>query len=247
MQPHERAFLFQTLMGCPAARPLPCPPRNAPASAPWPIPASAPCPISAAAPSAAQRPHALVLDPAGPPAAADASFFLRAPPPPRAAHSSPAAEAGRAAWTPPDVARPNGHEGATGSKGGSAAAAAPIADAIGEAEYHAAGAGSSGMAMAAEGAAPRPSNFCHICTQKARAGSDVWVCANLGVQYAPTCRKMACGKCVERYALGDPGAKRGREDWVCTHCRGVCPEKSQCNTYGRVNKERRVKKVKEEG
>jgi len=72
----------------------------------------------------------------------------------------------------------------------------------------------------------------------------VWGCANLDVPGTPSCRKMVCGKCVTRYGLGDPKAKG---DWVCTHCRGVCPEKSQCNTYGRVNKERRVKKVKEEG
>jgi len=126
---------------------------------------------------------------------------------------------------------------------GDAAAEPPIAAAMGTEHFGAVPSKAAGGA----GGAPRPSTFCHVCTVKARAGADVWVCANLDVPGTPACRKMTCGKCVARVELGHPGAKRAREDWVCTHCRGVCPEKSQCNTYGRVNKERRVKKVKEEG
>jgi hypothetical protein len=72
-----------------------------------------------------------------------------------------------------------------------------------------------------------PSRFCHVCART----KDLQTCANL-----PTgCRKVTCAKCFE-----DHGWVRS-DAWVCTHCRGVCPERSQCQIYRLSNRNRSAK------
>jgi hypothetical protein len=88
-----------------------------------------------------------------------------------------------------------------------------------------------------------PSHFCHICTRADRAMA-VALCGNFA---KGKCRKVICAKCARDNgwtdalaAIADP---KGSGEWSCVHCRGLCPFRAQCNTYGRINKLRRDKRV----
>lgn len=83
------------------------------------------------------------------------------------------------------------------------------------------------------------SKYCHVCTRSANA-VDMAYCKNIA---RGTCRKIICAKCASEFLWPDVTA--AIEDrvlavqWECVHCRGVCPPKAQCNTYGRINFQRR--------
>lgn len=56
------------------------------------------------------------------------------------------------------------------------------------------------------------------------------------------CRKVTCYKCFVKFGW-DWAKAKGASDWVCVHCRGVCPEgRSQCFIYSRVNSKRESKR-----
>lgn len=94
---------------------------------------------------------------------------------------------------------------------------------------------------------PTPSSHCHVCARTSKA-VKIAVCARIA---EGLCRKVTCFKCFVRFGWDWEEAMRGG-NWVCVHCRGVCPEgRSQCYIYSRVNskRERRRggKKTKEGG
>jgi hypothetical protein len=85
----------------------------------------------------------------------------------------------------------------------------------------------SGSGRYRPGSNAAPSRFCHVCART----KDLQTCANL----PSGCRKVTCAKCFE-----DHGWTRS-EAWVCTHCRGTCPERSQCQIYRLSNRNRNAK------
>lgn len=85
---------------------------------------------------------------------------------------------------------------------------------------------------------PTPSSHCHVCARTSKAVKFA-VCARIA---EGLCRKVTCYKCFVRFGWDWEEAMRGR-DWVCVHCRGVCPEgRSQCYIYSRVNSKRESKR-----
>jgi len=96
---------------------------------------------------------------------------------------------------------------------------------------------------------PTPSKFCHVCGRKSH-NVTVAVCARIE---DGMCRKVVCEFCFDKYGwdrsvLDQAGAKAGvvlggvrTSRWTCTHCRGRCVAKAQCNTYGRTNYKRHLK------
>lgn len=81
---------------------------------------------------------------------------------------------------------------------------------------------------------PTPSSHCHVCARTSKA-VKIAVCARIA---EGLCRKVTCYKCFMRFGWDWEDAMRGG-DWVCVHCRGVCPEgRSQCYIYSRVNSKR---------
>jgi hypothetical protein len=97
------------------------------------------------------------------------------------------------------------------------------------------------------GRANSPSHFCHICTRADRS-MPVALCGNFA---QGKCRKVICAKCARDNgwadalaAIANPAAAR---EWSCAHCCGLCPYRAQCNTYGRINKLRREKRMSAAG
>lgn len=81
-----------------------------------------------------------------------------------------------------------------------------------------------------------PSNFCHICGKRPRPSRDFLVCANHLVR---TCRKIFCQDCFISIETTDFSTAKKEALWKCTHCQGVCPNRSSCKTYERSNDNRR--------
>jgi hypothetical protein len=83
------------------------------------------------------------------------------------------------------------------------------------------------------------SKYCHVCTRSANA-VEMAYCKNIA---RGTCRKIICCKCALEFQWPDvTSAINDRAiaaQWECVHCRNVCPPKAQCNTYGRINLQRR--------
>lgn len=87
-----------------------------------------------------------------------------------------------------------------------------------------------------------PSRYCHICTRITR-NLKVAVCENIKLG---TCRKVTCEKCVTENSWNTRSAWDTEDEdkvanWICTHCRSVCPSRAQCSTYNRINQERRTR------
>ena len=81
-----------------------------------------------------------------------------------------------------------------------------------------------------------PSTFCHLCTRSIK-NEQLIICGNV---MEGTCRKVACFKCL-RELPQDWGSLATNSAWTCPHCRKACPPKAQCNTYRRVNRNRRTR------
>lgn len=83
------------------------------------------------------------------------------------------------------------------------------------------------------------SKYCHVCTRSANA-VEMAYCRNIG---RGTCRKIICSKCAVEFRWPDVTEAIRKKSvaalWECVHCRRVCPPKAQCNTYGRINFQRR--------
>lgn len=88
---------------------------------------------------------------------------------------------------------------------------------------------------------PNPSNYCHICSHAWRPGTPHVICGNLLVG---TCRKAICTDCFDKYKWDLSAARHAPPgSWLCTHCRGVCPERAQCVVYNRFSERRRLERM----
>lgn len=81
-----------------------------------------------------------------------------------------------------------------------------------------------------------PSKHCHVCCRSAK-NVAVYPCARIkeGI-----CRKVVCVRC---FAENGWAYEKG---WTCCHCRGVCPKRGQCFTYGRSNLRRRQQTIRKQ-
>lgn len=88
------------------------------------------------------------------------------------------------------------------------------------------------------------SKFCHIC-QKSNKGSMHIVCSN--IEHG-LCRKAICRSCVGAYMKLDiDEVSSANSGFLCPHCLGTCPPRSQCVTYSRTNMRRRAGQLKQRG
>jgi len=81
-----------------------------------------------------------------------------------------------------------------------------------------------------------PSGFCHVCARHPPA-VRLLPCANFAKH---TCRKVVCDKCFSAFGWDFEEALANHENWECTHCRQICPERAQCKNYTRGNARRRL-------
>jgi len=86
---------------------------------------------------------------------------------------------------------------------------------------------------------PRPSSYCHLCGHQSPDEFQRVVCRNFG---HTLCKKSVCRRCFEKNEWDFQEARA--KPWECTHCRGCCPERSQCTTYNRTNQERKEKSLR---
>lgn len=83
---------------------------------------------------------------------------------------------------------------------------------------------------------PEPSRFCHVCSQKPRKNRRYAVCSLMSRGH---CRKIVCERCIELEGWDFDFIRRNAETWLCPHCAGICPRRSQCHVYARVNAQRK--------
>jgi hypothetical protein len=79
------------------------------------------------------------------------------------------------------------------------------------------------------------SRFCHICSRMPRKGQRSAVCCNM---QKGLCRKIVCERCITEQNWVFPSAKDANT-WMCPHCAGACPARSQCIIYSRINARRK--------
>lgn len=87
-------------------------------------------------------------------------------------------------------------------------------------------------------AKPVASRFCHICSRMPRRGQSAAVCLNMK---RGLCRKIVCERCIVEQGWDLASTRAGVEagTWLCPHCAGVCPPRSQCHIYNRINARRK--------
>mmetsp|Transcript_15299 Transcript_15299/g.31087 ORF Transcript_15299/g.31087 Transcript_15299/m.31087 type:complete len:494 (-) Transcript_15299:587-2068(-) len=83
------------------------------------------------------------------------------------------------------------------------------------------------------------SKYCHICGRPAHS-VKVLVCQNFAFGI---CRKVVCQICFGKHDWEWPSTGENTTDWLCSHCRGVCPERAQCFNYQRTNRKRKTKMI----
>mmetsp|Transcript_10494 Transcript_10494/g.22190 ORF Transcript_10494/g.22190 Transcript_10494/m.22190 type:complete len:654 (+) Transcript_10494:86-2047(+) len=81
------------------------------------------------------------------------------------------------------------------------------------------------------------SKFCHVC---ARSMDTVRAISCFNTVFG-VCRKIVCEKCFQQNGWDWDAASKPGARWACIHCKGICPERAQCNTYKRTNQRRRLK------
>lgn len=86
------------------------------------------------------------------------------------------------------------------------------------------------------------SQFCHICSRK----KEIVRLAPCSKIKDGLCRKVVCDECFQTHGYGkfEDALDVIVSDWLCTHCRGVCPPEAQCFTYQRINDRLRVSRLK---
>eukprot|EP00871_Galdieria_phlegrea_P000089 jgi/Galph1/1080/GphlegSOOS_G5907.1 len=82
-----------------------------------------------------------------------------------------------------------------------------------------------------------PAKFCHLCARATSRSVRMVVCANINIGM---CLKVTCEKCFQQYQWNFAEAIANPSTWVCTHCRGSCPDRAQCSIYQRTNHRRRI-------
>jgi hypothetical protein len=80
-----------------------------------------------------------------------------------------------------------------------------------------------------------PSSHCHLC---ARASGFVKQIACVNVSKG-NCRKVVCDRCFKEHGWDWEAAIAPRSEWQCTHCRGVCTPRAQCEIYKKTNAKRK--------
>lgn len=88
---------------------------------------------------------------------------------------------------------------------------------------------------------PSPSRFCHICSRTPK-NVRLAVCKRIN---DGICRKVVCEKCFQDYGFGHFEQAYNTSNWLCAHCSGLCPERAQCQTYGRINDKLRATRLKQ--
>lgn len=81
-----------------------------------------------------------------------------------------------------------------------------------------------------------PSRFCHICSRMPRRGQGHAVCRRMA---DGLCRKIVCEQCVRDLGWNFEEISVSPSTWLCPHCAGSCPERSQCHIYNRINARRK--------
>lgn len=85
-------------------------------------------------------------------------------------------------------------------------------------------------------AKPVASRFCHICSRMPRKGQGKAVCCKM---QEGLCRKIVCEQCIREQGWDFNSIQANMSTWQCPHCAGVCPPRSQCHIYNRINARRK--------
>lgn len=83
---------------------------------------------------------------------------------------------------------------------------------------------------------PIASRFCHICSRMPRRGQGSAVCRNMK---RGLCRKIVCERCIVEQGWNFKAITADKDSWLCPHCAGVCPARSQCHIYNKINARRK--------
>lgn len=83
---------------------------------------------------------------------------------------------------------------------------------------------------------PIASRFCHICSRMPRRGQGSAICKRIK---DGLCRKIVCEQCIREQGWNYEDIKKNIEEWSCPHCLEICPSRSQCHIYNRINARRR--------
>ena len=83
---------------------------------------------------------------------------------------------------------------------------------------------------------PVASRFCHICSRMPRRGQGSLTCRRMG---EGLCRKIVCEQCLREQGWCYEEIIKNPSTWLCPHCADVCPPRSQCHIYNRINARRK--------
>lgn len=83
---------------------------------------------------------------------------------------------------------------------------------------------------------PVASRFCHICSRMPRRGQGSATCKRIA---EGLCRKIVCEQCIREQGWDYDAIKADKNGWLCPHCAEVCPARSQCHIYNRINARRK--------
>lgn len=83
---------------------------------------------------------------------------------------------------------------------------------------------------------PVASRFCHICSRMPRRGQGSAICKRIS---EGLCRKIVCEQCIREQGWDFDAIKKDHSGWLCPHCADICPSRSQCHIYNRINARRK--------
>lgn len=83
---------------------------------------------------------------------------------------------------------------------------------------------------------PVASRFCHICSRMPRRGQGSAICKRIS---EGLCRKIVCEQCIREQGWDYETIKKDQSGWLCPHCADICPSRSQCHIYNRINARRK--------
>ncbi|PXF40576.1 hypothetical protein BWQ96_09715 [Gracilariopsis chorda] len=83
---------------------------------------------------------------------------------------------------------------------------------------------------------PVASRFCHICSRMPRKGQGSATCRRMREGY---CRKIVCEQCIREQGWDYDAISANPDQWLCPHCAEICPPRSQCHIYNRINARRK--------
>lgn len=83
---------------------------------------------------------------------------------------------------------------------------------------------------------PVASRFCHICSRMPRRGQGSATCRRMAEGF---CRKIVCEQCIREQGWDFDSIASSPASWLCPHCANMCPARSQCHIYNRINARRK--------